>query len=582
MHDDPDAAQDLLTFDGGDLNLIGEAKGKQPSVSYSSAQHGSKPGPQVQTGYTGISVDSNDYTIRAKHAPKGPNATPLSCQDGTGACSSLGPNKAGLQLATQGQTASPLRRTDSTTVLDDKPLVYPVSYTSSGQSLKPPKPPQADMSAGLAQPEPIQLPRAILAPQALGSATPNAPPADNPPPSKKPRPNVTASTPTVAGTSAQHAARAPSGLGSVQRNQPLQAQHIVHYGQSQGNRKPATAVQQQPNKGSIAPPVQHDPLDEEVPASDGEFEPTVAAAAQPKTHTGKATFKSFPEEQQPIIERMAKLSRAYVLANGPYDDSPVELATHYKNWPEDWTKRKSRAHIVSQCLMKACREYDMALPFIPRHMKCVTELIRTHHTGAADRVKPFVDHAFGFTLEKSDRNERLSKALLPFNFHYQDILNKRGPFEHAIVGKACRAVCFHKSSAIGVKHNGIFDATPIGFLAYTSAMIHSVIWAYRTGEFSNENLDSDIQTAVFRRVLCYLITMHTKKANKLETICYQIFDQCMVGLEPQSTVRDLSPEPEREWTPDITEDYVRQYQGDTQQDSDCENDGREMDSRRSD
>ncbi|QRW11571.1 hypothetical protein RhiLY_10570 [Ceratobasidium sp. AG-Ba] len=132
---------------------------------------------------------------------------------------------------------------------------------------------------------------------------------------------------------------------------------------------------------------------------------------------------------------------------------------------------------------------------------------------------------------------------------------------------SCRAAAFQKSSAVGPKNDQIFDGTPVGYLAYVCALIHYVIWAYRSGEYSHEHLDADIQGAAFRRALRFLITTHKRKAIQLENIRFKIYDHCMTGFQPRSTVRDPTPEPEREWTPDAMEQYVRRFKRDGQQDN---------------
>ncbi|QRV87050.1 hypothetical protein RhiJN_15068 [Ceratobasidium sp. AG-Ba] len=542
IHDDPDAAVELLSFDIDQPNPHSEGKGKMPVVSTMDGRSSSKNNaPLVQTGYTGISIDRDDYIVRAKHTPKagsgrpvtssgtkrsidkGPNTGPSGHDDKGNTSLNQGSSGRGLQLATTGRLPAPLCCTDSTTLLDGERLALPVYHSSRRNISTGLQPPQSTSVAKRVQP--IAKAARQAAPNFASPVLQQELPAETPPAQKKAR-------------------LTHSESGPVQEHHP----------------KAAAANELQPGHARTPPPQDHD-MDEVIPASDGEPEQAAASKSKSKKTTGKATIKSFPEEEQPIVERMSKLAKAYIIANGPYDDSPTDLTTQYKNWPDDWKQRKSRTDIVSMCLMNICRQYDVYVEFVPRHVQCVTDLIRTHHTGAADRVKPLVDHAFGFTVEMSDHNKSRSKGLLPFNFHYLNIPEKRGPFEHPLIGKACRAIAFHKSSAVGPKNDHIFDGTPVGYLAYTCAMIHYVLWSYRSGEFSGENLNADIQAAAFRRALRYLITTHKKKAKTLQNIRYKIYDQCMMGLEPKSRVHDPSPEPEREWTPDTAEEYVRHYKG---------------------
>ncbi|QRW12721.1 hypothetical protein RhiLY_11720 [Ceratobasidium sp. AG-Ba] len=583
IHDNPEAAQDLLTFDEHDPNPADKEKGKQPAVPSAASQHVSKHGPpQVQTNYAGISVDSEDYTIRAKHGPKlflptpgrvatssgvkrkfeqGPGSTSMRCEDRVDPHSNIESNMHGLWLATAGQAQASLRRTDSTTVLDAPQKTRPIAGPKAVQHGSNPPPPPASASHA-----------SKLAPQ-------NPPPTQGQPPSKKPRmmnnpgpvqvkqradaqvgPNHSYVDNTGNPASVKSRHRVPNLLSEssgVVNGQPPQANQAADA--TRLLQGPALAMAPDQEVLCLSPTHADHEVLEVNKEIDGDSEQNAAPSEKTVVTKGKATIKSFAADEQPIVERMSKLAKAYIIANGPYDDSPIELTTQYNDWPEDWVPHASRLDLVSKCLEEACNEYDVVLRFIPQHVKCVTELVRTHHTGAADRIKPLVDHAFGFTLEKSDHNKTTSKALLPFNFHYRDTKRKRGPLENAVIAKACRAAAFQKASAVGPKNDRIFDATPVGYLAYTCAMIHYVIWAYRSGEFSNENLDADIQGAAFRRALRFLISMHQNKARQLENIRYNIYDQCMTGFEPKSTVRDPTPEPEREWTPDTEEQYIRRY-----------------------
>ncbi|QRW13382.1 hypothetical protein RhiLY_12381 [Ceratobasidium sp. AG-Ba] len=571
IHNDPEVAQDLLTCDEDDPNQADKEKGKQPAVPPTTSQHLSKRDhPQVQTGYAGILVDSDDYTIQAKHTPKstprqtvassgvkrafeqGPGHTSVHYEDRVHPES----NMHGLRLATAGQTQAPLHRTDSTTVLDGERVVYPMYHTPRGP-LPASKTTQPTLGPKAVKPGSNQPRNSKSAPQ-------NHLAAQGPPAPKKPRftynvgsdqaqqhantqatpnqvSNVDITGNRVSAKSTHRVSHLSPGTSGIVNGQPLQAKQAADATRSLPG--PASAmVPEQEFVGSPSSHADHDVVGvDQVINRDGEQ--NAPASAKAPVTTGKATIKSFAADEQPIIERMSKLAKAYIIANGPYDDSPIELATQYDNWPEDWVPRKSRLDLVSKCLKIAGNEYDLVLPFVPRHVKCVTELVRTHHTGAADRVKPLVDHAFKFTLEKSDHNKTMSKRLLPFNFHYRDTAEKRGPFKNPLIEKACRAVAFQKASAVGPKND----------------QIHYVIWAYRSGEFSNENLDADIQGAAFRRALRFLITMHQNKARQLDIIRYKIYDR--MGFEPRSTVRDPTPEPERQWTPDTDEQYIRRYEG---------------------
>ncbi|QRW11581.1 hypothetical protein RhiLY_10580 [Ceratobasidium sp. AG-Ba] len=433
MYNDPETAKELLALDDDVPDPSGKGKGKQPTLLHASNNSTSR----VATTYAGILVDSEDHMIRAKHAPKdrpvassgtkrsldqGPNA-PRTGSNNEGRIR-LGTDRGmgGLELASTGNSGTPLRRTDSTTLLDGNPLAYPVYHTPRG----PP-------SSTNQQPGPKLQAQPALAAHAPPAMQRNPLPDQNQPPSKKQRityKHIIAPTSTLVHLRIKQAGTPPSRPGKA----VVRLANHPKFNKSQTKNSP----EHRNDRHANMPP--DDVIDEEV-LEDSEqaerSEQTAAPANKVKNAVGKATIKSFSEDDQPIVERMAKLAKAYVIANGPYNDSPLELSTQYKNWPEDWRQRQSRVNIVSKCLKKACKEFDVALQFVPRHVRCVTELVRAHHTGAADRIKAQVDATFKFTAEKSDRNKRLSERLLPFNYHYRDIAEKRGPFENPLIKKAC-------------------------------------------------------------------------------------------------------------------------------------------------
>ncbi|KAG8795101.1 hypothetical protein FRC12_017893 [Ceratobasidium sp. 428] len=327
-------------------------------------------------------------------------------------------------------------------------------------------------------------------------------------------------------------------------------------------RPPVPAQQGQPleqNQNRNNPEVEagEDDVDE---LQDEEVEPTGK-----KQGTGKAYIISFPEHQRATLTTMARIARARSMANGTYDDNEEVMRAKYPDWPvEEWGARESRHFIVMDSLRMACEEHETNIPFIYRHIQCVNILITSNRTLATKSLKALVDQFFKFTIEKSERNKLLSEKLLPFNFHYKDIRNKRGPFENVLLKFACQLVAFDKLSSIGAKYSEYYEGLPPPFLAYVCALLHFVIFSYRSGKFSKEDLKVGLQTSAFRRALRFMIKTQEHKPTKLFSTRNIIFDYCMDALGPKDDIRDPSPEPEREWSPDATEAYISRYAGNSQ------------------
>ncbi|KAG8730955.1 hypothetical protein FRC10_002159 [Ceratobasidium sp. 414] len=320
-------------------------------------------------------------------------------------------------------------------------------------------------------------------------------------------------------------------------------------------KKPSNPVQHaapcNPRSKSPSLPAESDIDREEWSEEEAEPVPATNSTGKSRQRSGRATIRSFLEEEQPIVREMARLARARTIVNGTYDDTEATLYTPYEAWPDTWQQRETREMVVAQCLTAACEEFNLCLRFQPRHVKC-----------ACDRVKACVDRCFGFTIGQSQRNINLCKVLLPFNFHYKDVVKKSGPFENTFMLEACKAVAFEKQTSVGARYPGHFVNMPATYIAYVCALAHHVIFSYRTGEYESKKLSVPVQRSAFRRALQFQITMEEKKRTTSGNIRKKIFDYCMHGLKEKPEVRHSSPEPEREWTPDEDEVYVSHYAGD--------------------
>ncbi|KAG8714244.1 hypothetical protein FRC09_017835 [Ceratobasidium sp. 395] len=498
------------------------------------------------TQYEGITVDKSDYVVKAKHAPKCPPVTQQSTsgskkrgaeQDESSrkscrAAPKGSQGKSGLKVLSAGTSGAPLSRTDSTTLVNGKPLVHP-NFSREAT-------PSAANTARL-NPKGHSNTQSSSAPaNGSGRATAPRPPATTQP-HKTPKKSAT-----------QHVALPPARQAPTAPARPSTAHNPP--------RPPAPAEQRQPreqNQDHNVPEVEAGEIDVGEQQDEG-VEPTGSAN---NNGTGKAYIKSFPEWQRPTLRTMARIARARTLANGTYDENEDVMRAKYPDWPEDWDQRETRHAIVLDSLRMACEQHETNIPFSYRHVQCLSILITTHRTVAVKGLKGLVDQFFKFTVEKSERNKLLSEKLLPFNFHYKDIRNKRGPFENVLLKFACQIVAFDKITSIGAKYSEFFEGLPPPFLAYVSALLHFIIFSYRSGKFDKNDLKVGLQTSAFRRALRFMMKTQEHKPNKLLSIRNIIFDYCIDELGPIDDVRDPSPEPEREWSSDEDEPYISRYAG---------------------
>ncbi|KAG8701999.1 hypothetical protein FRC09_005006 [Ceratobasidium sp. 395] len=421
------------------------------------------------TQYEGITIDTSDRVVKAKHAPKGPPVTQKSTSGGKkrGAEQDEGSRKIhrgapgaphtkpGLRIVSTSTSGAPLSRTDSTTLVDGRPLVHPnfsreATPAASNPSRTSPKGSSSKKNtAQTTAPKhpPPKTPKTPKAQTTRHVASPSVPQA----PTASARPNTT-----------RNPACPPV---PAQQGQPLE--------QNQNRNNPEVEAGE-------------DDVDE---LQDEEVEPTGK-----KQGTGKAYIISFPEHQRATLTTMARIARARSMANGTYNDNEEVMRAKYPDWPvEEWGARESRHFIVMDSLRMACEEHETNIPFIYRHIQCVNILITSNRTLATKSLKALVDQFFKFTIEKSERNKLLSEKLLPFNFHYKDIRNKRGPFENVLLKFACQLVAFDKLSSIGAKYSEYYKGLPPPFLAYVCALLHFVIFSYRSGKFSKEDLKSSVR-----------------------------------------------------------------------------------------
>ncbi|KAG8692784.1 hypothetical protein FRC09_010961 [Ceratobasidium sp. 395] len=573
MFEDPEAAADAEP-DADDPSTSNK-KGKSKAAARTNNQgEGADDVLLAPTAYDGITMDEFDHIIKPKYAPKnkapptqqhGPSGKKRTAEQGetprkVSRRGAAGPSQAmsGLRVSSTGGSNTPLSRTDSTTVLDGRPLAHPNfsreavssaagtcgsgsnSNRSHGtQSSSAPKGPTAATVSHR------QVPGAQhnTTPKNLGT-----------------RPSTQVASTAASNKQVTGPTRPAQGTKSVVPAPTTPARPSAAGGQS---RQKAPAEQRQPAERSRRNNAD-EVIEEDVDPEDQEEEEMEAdePAKKPKRkNTGKPYIKTFPEEDQPIVRMMAGIARARSLANGTYDDQEPALCSKYPDYPEDWEQRKSRTAIVMESLKKACQDFNVDIPFIPRHVQCVGMLITTRRTLDLKAMKSLVTQFFRFTIEESDRNKLLSEKLLPFNFHWRDIPNKRGPFENVLLKYAVRILAFDSTSAIGVRYSEHFEGLPPPFFAYVCALLHHVIFAYRKGYYNNDVLNVGSQTSAFRRALRYMIETQRNKPGQMFSIRNIIYDYSMDLLAQEDDVRSPSPEPEREWTPDTTEPYVSRYVG---------------------
>ncbi|KAG8728546.1 hypothetical protein FRC12_021661 [Ceratobasidium sp. 428] len=298
------------------------------------------------------------------------------------------------------------------------------------------------------------------------------------------------------------------------------------------------------------------------PEEDEEAEAGGKAGGKRQKGAGKPYIKTFPEHQHETLTVMVDISKARILANGTYDDAEGTVRAPYPDYPTEWKRRETREVIVSESLTQACKEtyLEVEIPFVLRHVQAAGISVTTMRTVAFKAVKSVVERHFQFdTYKKTGYNERMAKSLLPLNFVYEHIEKRRGPFKNGVLYKACLAVAFSKDCAIGARHREELKGIPPGFLVFVCTLIGVVAYGYQTGEYKEQKLNADVQAAAFRQCMNFLIETHHNQKNILTSTRTKIWDFCMGNLKPKDHVRNRTPIPEREWTPDEDEVYVSEF-----------------------
>ncbi|KAG8708774.1 hypothetical protein FRC09_001036 [Ceratobasidium sp. 395] len=567
IYADPEAAAEELANVGYTPHLTN--KGKQKAAN--ETNHQDEDGDEDllgQTGYTGITIDENDYIIKPKHAPKNKTSTQQRASGATkrGAEQDETPRKSrrgavgasqtqsGLKIgSTGGSGAHPLSRTDSTTLIDGQQLAHPNFSRAAANSASS----ATRNSGGMG----TKSNGSHNSKSSSTPARPNAKPTNSHPSGTQlhtaPKTQVTQriappATQATSGCGRQAAVAPTAGPMQPKTHGPSRQLAPIEDPQSAPQNLNRNAPQAAEDEDEL-----DEPEDEEVD-DDG-------LTKKRKTGGGKAYINTFPKDQQALITTMVRIARAHIIANGTYDDNSEQVVdSKYPNWPADWPRRVSRQTIVMESLKKACKEHDMDIPFSPRHLQSVNMMITTHRTLASKAVVTLVERFFKFTIEPSERNQKMSEKLLPCNYHYKNIPNKRGPFENVLLKYACQLVAFDSLSSIGAKYSEYFDTMPPPFIAYVCALIHFVAFSYRNGHFQRDDLSVGVQTSAFRRALRFMISTQENKPNSMFSVQNIIYDHCMDALGPKDDIRDPSPEPERDWSPDRTEPYISRYAGNNQ------------------
>ncbi|KAG8723180.1 hypothetical protein FRC09_004370 [Ceratobasidium sp. 395] len=526
---------------------------------------------QAQTGYDGITMDTEAQAVTAKYAPKSvPNQQgPLQgtkrfaeqSNDPQKIQRTASPANAGLKSTPTGPP-NPLRRTDSTTLVDGKRLQYPNFFTprpnpdpsptfkggnTTIQSTRHVSGTQQPSKSNNASNRVVSSPAQLASASASGRANINR--------------GLRVNQPGHSGLAQHRASSAATPAAGAAH--PSSAREAVNMLRQKGLIKqsaPAQAVHPQAQQLDQAGPNEDADMEE---AEQEEEEAPVADKPNKGRGKGKAYVNTFPVEQQPAILTMTSLAKVRSLANGTYDETESTVREPYPNYPEDWQPRLTRSQIAASSLTDACKEMylDEELRFCLRHVEASTIAITSMRTLALKAVIPVVDRYFQFHIyTKDDWNKDMAKSLLPLNFVYGDIRNKKAPFENPVLTLACRAVAFNKSTGIGARHREELHGIPPGFLVFVCTLIKFILFEYqKNGEYTNPQLDVEVQTSAFRQCFKFLIETQQNKGRQLTNIRMRMWDECAANLGPKDNVRELSPLPEREWSPDATEVYVSQY-----------------------
>ncbi|KAG8760694.1 hypothetical protein FRC12_009513 [Ceratobasidium sp. 428] len=565
INEDPEAAAEYQLRAATQLDATPASTGKGKLKAITPPSTTSRV--QEQTRYAGISIDSDSQTVQAKYAPKLPanlrQWTPL---QGTKRRAEQDSNARKAQRADV--PASPgikrpitapsnaLARSDHTTLLDGKRLKYPVSPAPN------PSPTSND-------------------PSTMGKSNRHASAQHIPRVTNKTSARVVSSPAQLATSSAPNRAN----------NQKSSANQLIQSGSTQTHRSNAAASvsgsahpssaraaveilrqrgcipQSAPTQAAPAPQLD---ANEEAGMTEEDFEPEEGEEAEvadkangkrPKG-AGKPYIKTFPEYQQETLQMMIDISKARMLANGTYDDTEGTVRKPYPNWPKEWKRRATREAIVSECLTQACKEsyLEVEIPFVLRHVQATGIAITTMRTLAFKVVKSVVERRFQFdTYEKTDWNATMDESLLPLNFIYRHVIKQWGPFENGVLYKACLAVAFSKDCAIGACHREELKGIPLGFLVFVCTLIRVVVFGYQSREYIEQKLNTEVQASAFRQHLnedmgLLRVSPRNYACGKLT---HRLFNRG--NLKPKDQIRNRSPIPQREWTPDEDEVYISEF-----------------------
>ncbi|KAF8595608.1 hypothetical protein BDV93DRAFT_564169 [Ceratobasidium sp. AG-I] len=277
------------------------------------------------------------------------------------------------------------------------------------------------------------------------------------------------------------------------------------------------------------------------------------AAAQTKVRK-PVCIKGHKPETQPTITLMVDIALAYVVAAGTYDHPTTGLSV------------ATREDYASKAWALACRRTTRDYPMLTTHLKVLDAHVTTRRSRAKTVLIPEINKFFGFDIDTPADNAVLSKELLMDGFHQGDRKRNRLDFRGEYLRRACRAVAFSGTESYTSRAPKAFSPFPMAFVAFVCTISHHVIYCYRDGPFSTENLSVPLQMWVYRHYLKLLVDMEKHQANIYSIALGTISDYCRDSLAVAPIGNPADDAPMREWSPDALEPYESRYPNDPSDD----------------
>ncbi|KAF8603231.1 hypothetical protein BDV93DRAFT_556867 [Ceratobasidium sp. AG-I] len=551
----------------------GPAKGKGKSQAGGATRES-----QVGTNYTGITHGDRSHVVQSKYVDTAARRTHVA------------PGHAQNSGATTIGRAPPLTRTDTSTIHPDIDQTYPTTPSSTPRHPSNGQRTSANPSEPVRQP-PTSRQRADtsagrrIATVASGGTRPStsnladvreeAGPASGP---AQPQHHPHQRDPQSRPHHTQPSNRKQTGANPNANNRNGVIRHSrnksdLRYSPiAMGSRLPVSSKSKvtRPNKSRVTQPspsprprrthttqnARFDDDEQRIEAVDhnvpNDFNPATPSTppTSGKVAKKRPTIKGHKEETQSTVKAMLDAAVAQIIADGSYEYTPGDESA----------EEHSRENIVARAWARACVKTKSNYPVLPSHLKVLDSHVTLHRSRTKGVLIPLVDKYLGFDSDTPENNIVLVKKWLTHGFHQTDPENNRGSFQSNFIRRACRAVAFSGENAMAARFPQVFYPFPKTYVAYVCTITHHTIHCYRDGPFMNEHLNLPVQLAVFRKYMELLNEFENEQANVYSRAIGTLNDYCRESIAAVVAPKAAPAGPTREWSPDIPEPYICQYQ----------------------